>query len=131
MAQYDPNQPWLDPNSYSLGDEAAAAFAAQALTNGDRDKKPKELIQLGWQECCLRAQARESVLRQLLGESTPFLGLLDKRQIGKLLNLSTTAIERLRDRRVIPSYKVGGAVRFRYPEVLKALERYRIREVQL
>jgi len=65
-------------------------------------------------------------------ELDPFQGFLDKKQLGKLLGLHPNTIDSLRARRVIPSFKIaGGAVRFKYTDVLAALERYKVREVSL
>jgi excisionase family DNA binding protein len=69
---------------------------------------------------------------EIATEFDPFQGFLDKKQLGKLLGLHPNSVDNLRARKVIPAYKIaGGAVRFRYEEVLKALERYKVREVSL
>lgn len=61
----------------------------------------------------------------------PYGRLLDKPELGIILNKSVRSIDRLRKRRVIPFLILGGEVRFRLRDVEKALERYTIRELQL
>jgi hypothetical protein len=67
-----------------------------------------------------------------IDEVDPLIGLIDKRRLAKHLDLSIATVDRLRRKKIIPCYKIdGGAVRFRLPEVLKAIESYRLREISL
>lgn len=56
---------------------------------------------------------------------------LSKGQLGAILDISEHSIDRLRQRRVIPCFKVGGLIRFKLADVERSLERYKTKEVAL
>ena len=47
--------------------------------------------------------------------------LLDKKQAAKLLNVSLATIDNYRRNGLIPSYRIGSAVRFKRSELIEAI----------
>jgi hypothetical protein len=56
---------------------------------------------------------------------------LSKSQLGAILDISEHSIDRLRKKRAIPSFRIGGLIRFRLADVERSLERYKTKEVAL
>jgi len=49
--------------------------------------------------------------------------IIDRKELGKRLNLSEATLIRYGDKRLIPEIKVGGSVRYCYQDVLDALQK--------
>jgi excisionase family DNA binding protein len=58
-------------------------------------------------------------------------GFVTKKQCAKHLGKHPNTIDRMRQRRMIPYYRIGGSVMFKLAEVEAALARFRVREVAL
>jgi excisionase family DNA binding protein len=52
--------------------------------------------------------------------------LLDKREVGAKLKRGRRTVEKWMREGQLPYFKIGGTVRFRWGDVLKKLEKYRI-----
>jgi excisionase family DNA binding protein len=60
-----------------------------------------------------------------------YSGLLKTPELAEAINLSPRSIQYLAKRRAIPYLKIGKSVRFRLADVLKALERFTVKEVSI
>lgn len=48
-------------------------------------------------------------------------------ELGKLLKLSKATVYRLIEKRALPFYKIGGSIRFKHDDVMKYVEKCRIK----
>jgi excisionase family DNA binding protein len=62
-------------------------------------------------------------------EFEPAIELLTIAEVARLLKISLTSVRRLQQRRLIPFFKVGGAVRFSRSDIVSYLEKQRVKAV--
>jgi excisionase family DNA binding protein len=61
----------------------------------------------------------------------PASRLLTSAEAGAFLGRSARTVQRLAKKRIIPAYHLNGDLRFYLADIMKALERYKTREVAL
>jgi hypothetical protein len=77
----------------------------------------------------LRLEMSDNSIKNSFVDPPP--GFVTKKQCARHLGKHPNTIDRMRQRRMIPYYRIGGSIMFKLPEVEAALARFRVKEVSL